>query len=38
MHKRTHVGGTALGYPITPRVFLGSGVKYFNVKDEAMPG
>lgn len=37
MHKRTHLGGGAFGYPITPRVFLGSGIKYFNFKDEAMP-
>ena len=37
MHRRTHLGGAAFGYPVTPRVFLGSGVKYFNFKDEAMP-
>lgn len=37
MHRRTHVGGGAFSYPISPRVFLGSGVKYFNVKDDAMP-
>jgi hypothetical protein len=37
MHRRTHLGGAAFGYPITPRVFLGSGVKYFSFKDEAMP-
>lgn len=37
MHRRTHLGGGAFGYPITPRVFLGSGIKYFNVKDDSMP-
>src|SRR5687768_8816411 len=37
MHRRTHLGGAAFGYPVTPRVFLGSGVKYFSFKDEAMP-
>ena len=37
MHRRTHLAGGAFGYPVTPRVFLGSGVKYFNFKDEAMP-
>lgn len=37
MHRRTHLGGTTVAYPITPRVFIGSGVKYFNVKDESMP-
>jgi len=29
MH-RTHVAGTSLAYPITPRVMLGSSLKYFN--------
>jgi hypothetical protein len=37
MHRRTHVGGATVAYPVSPRVFLGSGVKYFNFKDEAMP-
>lgn len=37
MHKRTHLGGATVAYPVSPRVFLGSGVKYFNSKDEAMP-
>ena len=35
-HRRTHVAGGAFGYPITPRVFLGSGIKYFSAKDDAM--
>lgn len=38
MHHRTHVGGVTFAYPISPRVFLGTGAKYFNAKDEAMPG
>jgi len=37
MHRSTHVGGGAFAYPVTPRVFLGSGIKYFSSKDEAMP-
>lgn len=37
MHRRTHLGGLTFGYPMTPRVFLGSGVKYFNYKDKGMP-
>ena len=32
-----YLGGAAFGYPVTPRVFLGSGIKYFNFKDDAMP-
>jgi hypothetical protein len=35
MH-RTHQGGLALAYPISPRVSLGSTLKYFNFKSEAM--
>lgn len=29
-HLSTHVAGSALAYPVTPRVFLGAGVKYFH--------
>lgn len=36
-HRRTHQAGAAFGYPISPRVAVGSTVKYFNFKDEAMP-
>ncbi len=32
MSRRTHMAGTSLAYPISPRVFLGSSVKYFNFK------
>ncbi|MGE5186179.1 MAG: hypothetical protein ACM31C_29190 [Acidobacteriota bacterium] len=39
MHTHTHVGGTALAYPITPRVFLGLGAKYYHFDSDvpAMP-
>jgi hypothetical protein len=30
MSRRTHLGGMSLAYPVTPRVFIGSSVKYFN--------
>src|SRR5262245_56152571 len=30
MSRRTHLAGMSLAYPITPRVFFGSSVKYFN--------
>src|SRR5690349_10029808 len=30
MHRATHIAGTTLSYPITPRVLLGSSVKYFH--------
>lgn len=36
-HHRTHVGGMLVAYPVSPRVYIGSNVKYFNFKDEAMP-
>jgi hypothetical protein len=36
-HRRTHVVGTSFGYPVTPRVFIGSSVRYVNYKDDAMP-
>ncbi|HUS30326.1 MAG TPA: hypothetical protein VMZ53_17580 [Kofleriaceae bacterium] len=35
MH-RTHVAGMSLAYPITPRVALGSSLKYFNFKSDIM--
>jgi hypothetical protein len=35
MH-RTHVAGMSIAYPITPRVMLGSSLKYFNFKSEVM--
>jgi hypothetical protein len=35
MH-RTHVAGMSIAYPITPRVMLGSSLKYFNFKSELM--
>ena len=30
MSRRTHLAGTSVAYPITPRVFLGTSIKYFN--------
>jgi hypothetical protein len=35
MH-RTHVAGMSLAYPISPRVMLGSSLKYFNFKSDIM--
>lgn len=37
MHRRTHMAGTSFGYPISPRFSLGSSLKYFNFRDDAMP-
>ncbi len=37
MHRRTHMAGTSFGYPVTPRVAIGTSLKYFNFSDEAMP-
>ncbi len=34
--RRTHLAGMALAYPISPRVFLGSNVKYFNFDSSVM--
>jgi hypothetical protein len=36
MHRRTHVAGLSLAYPITPRVILGSSSKYYNFRSEIM--
>lgn len=37
MHRRTHMAGTSFGYPVTPRVMLGTSLKYYNFHDDAMP-
>lgn len=37
LHRRTHMGGTSLAYTLTPRVFVGWSLKYFNAEDDAMP-
>ena len=29
-HTQTHIAGTSLAYPVTPRVFLGTSIKYFH--------
>jgi hypothetical protein len=37
MNRRTHMAGSSVAYPITPRVFLGSTIKYFNFSS-TVPG
>jgi hypothetical protein len=34
--RRTHMAGMSLAYPITPRVFFGTSVKYFNFDSDVM--
>jgi hypothetical protein len=36
MHRTTHVGGFSGGYPLTPRVLVGSTVKYFHTTSDVM--
>jgi hypothetical protein len=36
MHRHTHIAGTALAYPLSPRVYLGSNVKYFHFASDVM--
>jgi hypothetical protein len=36
LSRRTHLAGFSTAYPISPRVFLGSGVKYFNFDSDVM--
>jgi hypothetical protein len=36
MHRAAHVVGSALAYTITPRVLLGSNVKYFHFSSDVM--
>jgi len=36
LSRRTHMAGMSVAYPITPRVFLGSSMKYFNFKSDVM--
>jgi hypothetical protein len=36
LSRRTHLAGSSIAYPITPRVFLGSSVKYFNFNSDLM--
>jgi hypothetical protein len=33
-HRRSHVAGMTLSRPLSPRVIMGSGVKYFNVRHD----
>jgi hypothetical protein len=37
LHRRTHMAGTSVAYPVTPRVLIGSSLKYYNFQDDAMP-
>lgn len=36
LSRRTHMAGTSLAYPLSPRVFLGSSLKYFNFDSDVM--
>jgi hypothetical protein len=36
MSRRTHLAGSSLAYPISPRVFLGTSAKYFNFDSDVM--
>jgi hypothetical protein len=35
-HRHTHIAGSSIGYPVSPRVFLGASVKYFRFASDAM--
>lgn len=36
MSRRTHMAGTSLAYPISPRAFIGTSIKYFNFDSDVM--
>lgn len=36
MSRRTHMAGTSLAYPISPRAFVGTSIKYFNFDSDVM--
>jgi hypothetical protein len=36
LSRRTHLAGMSVAYPITPRVFFGTNVKYFNFDSDLM--
>jgi hypothetical protein len=36
LHRSTHVGGLALGYPLSPNLALGATVKYFHFDSDVM--
>src|SRR5690606_27461006 len=36
LSRRTHMGGMSLAYPVSPRVFLGTSLKYFNFDSDVM--
>src|SRR5437763_1901706 len=36
LHRATHVAGSTLSYPISPRVFIGTSLKYFHFSSDLM--
>jgi hypothetical protein len=36
LSRRTHMAGTSLAYPISPRAFIGTSIKYFNFDSDVM--
>lgn len=36
LHRRTHIAGAALAYPLTPRFFIGGNMKYFHFASDVM--
>jgi hypothetical protein len=36
MHRTTHVAGTSLAYPVSPRVMIGTSVKYLHFSTDVM--
>jgi hypothetical protein len=36
LHRSTHIGGLALGYPVTPNLAIGSTLKYFHFDSDVM--
>jgi len=36
LHRSTHIGGLALGYPVTPNLSFGTTVKYFHFDSDVM--
>lgn len=36
MHRATHIAGTTLAYPISPRVLIGTSVKYLHFSSDVM--
>jgi hypothetical protein len=36
MHRSTHIAGTSLGYPVTPKILFGTSVKYLHFASDVM--